>query len=313
MNRRGFVLGSALLAACGPRSVGPPPPAPAGLARPEAALPPELDLGFRLDLARVRGALGHSALVRMRQQAAERMGGQPEHERMIADLLLHSDVMLLALRPSIKVSQLDHVLICRGRLGDFEPRSYALEPRFGPAMDLGADLRRHDRDSRKRIEPARIYLSAADMVVLVTPAAIDSVERRVEEGVLDAALEPPAKGLLSVAARGPALAQWVEGRSTRLAALLSQSKEVSGHADLNAASLVANVTLTVDDGETATAIADALRTLGRAFAELVPRAEPLIRAVRVSAVDAKVVLDIELPIEQLEPFVRDDSERKEAG
>ncbi len=293
-------MGAAVAAlGCSAPKVPPPPPGPPALTRPEMALPSELDVAFRLDLSKVRRSLGKSALLRLRQRAAERVGRQPEQERMVGDLLLQSDVVLIALRPAREARLLDHVFVFRGRMKSFDPRSYALSPKFGGGRDLGRDLRRFDRQSPERGQPARVYVAGTDTVVLVSEAALDSVERRLEEGNFDEHLEPPAKGLLSVAARGPALASWVEDRSTRLSGLLLATREIQGHADLDASTFTAQVNLKLSDSERATLLADALRDLVEAMRQLAPGYVPAGPGLNIKAVGKQVVVDLRMPVEKL--------------
>jgi hypothetical protein len=277
--------------------------------RPETAIPSELDVVVRVDLAKVRAGLGDSTLLRLRQRAAERMGGAPEHERMIGDLLLASDTLLVAFRPANNSRNLDNVLVFRGRMQDFTPKIYALEPAFGGAMDLGRDLRRHDRKSPVRSQPARVYVAGTSTVVLVSEAALDSVERRLESGELDPHLEPPAKGLLSVAARGPALSEWVEVRSVRVAGLLSQSDEILGHADIDAQEVRVEISLKLEDARRAELLADALRDISRALSDLSERLAPLQRGLKVDAVGTQVVATLRMPLEELSALMETRSDK----
>lgn len=303
MKRLVLVLAAVLALGCAAPRIPPPPPGPAALDRPETAIPSELDVVVRVDLGKVRAALGESTLLRLRQRAAERMGGQPEHERMIGDLLLASDTVLIAFRPSTQARQLDSVLVFRGRMHSFAPQSYAIQPAFGGPMDLGRDLRRHDRKSQVRSQPARVYLASTDTVVLVSEAALDSVERRLERGELDPHLEAPAKGLLAVAARGAALSTWVEDRSVRVAGLLSRADEVLGHADIDAQEVRVEISMKMEDPERARLFADALREITEAMTQLSERLEPLRRGLRVRSVAQQVVVTLRMPLEELSALV----------
>ncbi|MBX3128624.1 MAG: hypothetical protein KF718_18020 [Polyangiaceae bacterium] len=299
MKRRlALQLGALGVLGCASASVGPPPPAPA-LGPPASAIPADLDLVVRLDLGKIRAALGQAALDELRAQS-RRGGLEPELERMLGDLLQSSDVVLAAVRPEGTLAVLDNVLVFRGRFATFDPQSYALTPRFGPPHDLGADVRRQQRaGATKRAEPARLYRSGDDVVVLVSSAAIDSVERQIEERQGDPHLEPPAKGVLALAARAPALGRWVDDRSVRLTRLLRAAGELSGYLDLDSERLTAELELSVQDETEAIELARALGELATAVTRGGGELTAPLRRLSVEAVGQRVVLRLVLPTEML--------------
>lgn len=288
------------LVACGPERV-PPPQSPAPSApSPGAVIPGDLDVAVRFDLARMREALGDDTLRRLRARAAEGSGAEPELSRLLGDLLLRSQTLWVAFRPGPRADRVDNVIVLRGRFADVDLRSYDLSPSFGPPADLGAGWRRWDRLAADgRAEPARAYAQGDDLLVLVSIAEVDAVERQLEGGAGDEHVEPKEKGVISFAARGPALARAVEDRSLRLSRLLALAKTLRGHADLGAGGLDAELELDVEDEASATDLDGELERLLAAFATQGPLAAELARGVRVDAVASRLVVRVSLPPEPL--------------
>jgi hypothetical protein len=131
-------------------------------------------------------------------------------------------------------------------------------------------------------------------MVFVSTAEIDSVQRRIELGVLDPALEPAAKGVLSIAARPQRWASQMADRSPGAARLLGRSELLRGHLDVNQAGVLAELELSFEFAEDARRAADAASLLGRAL-----RTEPgltgeIAGALHIEAVDTALVVRLEL-------------------
>ncbi|MCA9594277.1 MAG: hypothetical protein KC776_13230 [Myxococcales bacterium] len=289
-----------VMTGCGPERIPPPStPAPA-LATPGAAIPADLDVAVRLDLERIRSALGQAALARLREQAAASAGREPELSRMMADLLLASKTIWVALRPNANPAHIDNVVILSGHFADVDPRTYALTPRFGPAIDLGGGWRMYERQGvKERVEPARLYARGDELVVLASTAEIDSMERQLEQRAGDEHVEPADKGVVSFAARAPALARWVEDRSVTVARMLDKGRSVSGFASLEAAGLEAEVELGFEQEEHAQAVGEALGELARSIRGLGSVAESISKGLSVEVVGRSVVLRLRLSSEVL--------------
>ena len=145
MRRRALLLGLSA-AACGPRALPPLPPAPSVSSAAEL-VPPDLDVVLRLDLARVKAALGASVLATLSHEVLSRDNAGQEPDELVVASLLAADQVYLAYRPSTSWAPLDRVLALQGR---FEP---LLRPPsgFGGARDLGRDLRCWDA----KVPPAK--------------------------------------------------------------------------------------------------------------------------------------------------------------
>jgi len=225
MQRRALLLGLSA-AACGPKPLPPLPPAPA-LAAASELIPPDLDLVVRLDLARVRAALGATALGALSRQVLARDSGGQGPDELVVTSLLSAEQVYLAYRPSPLWAPLDRVLALQGHFDELvRPPSG-----FSGATDLGADLRYWDNKSTpSRGGVARIYALGRRVRGFVSEAEIDAVERTLAGFSSPRRLEPPEEGTLSLAAR-PGLLGRLAGTGT-LRDLLEDAKALHAVADL---------------------------------------------------------------------------------
>src|SRR6188768_591637 len=98
MRRRALLLGLSA-AACGPKTPPPLPPAPA-ISSAAELIPADLDVVVRLDLARVKAALGELALTALAHQVLARDNAGQDPDELLVSSLLGADQVYLAYRPS---------------------------------------------------------------------------------------------------------------------------------------------------------------------------------------------------------------------
>jgi hypothetical protein len=246
-------------ASCATRRVASPPPA-AAVDDPAEIVPPDLDFVMRLDLGRVRDALGSGILDELRQRALRsgNHGAEP-----LTDVLAQADTLWLGARPGSSVASSDLVWVLRGNFADFDPHRGG---KFALPDDLGGALRRYDHlGTTERADPARIYLHANDLVVVASVAELDSVERTLEFGRRGGALEPPSKGLVSLAIRPRALLGRLPAGTGQLRKLAERVLRIEGSADVTSAGLAVELALEFGDGEIAGNVARALGELKAAL------------------------------------------------
>jgi hypothetical protein len=283
-----LVLGAALALGCASRSLPPPPPQ-SPLVDAKSALPPDLDLVVRVDLARVRSALGPSAVADLRR-AAQSSSGLEGSDSLLGPLFEHADVLLVGVRPRL-ATDLDHVIVLEGRFDDFDPSKIRTEPPWERSIDLGGDVRRWDRRrAPPRGEPALAYAAGTRLVVLASVAEIDSTERAVEEGESPGALSPPSKGVISIAARMLPLAQALSERSPTLAGWLRSATKLEGSADLDIEGLRVDLAVQVDSPETAEKLKVAVEGLLELVATSRPALGALVREAKLETAGDFVVL-----------------------
>ncbi|MBI3207205.1 MAG: hypothetical protein IT377_11350 [Polyangiaceae bacterium] len=285
-----------MLSACAGRGRIPPPEAPPPAFRePSDAIPAELDFALRIDLAKIRGALGETAFDLLRDKSAAR-------DPVTTDALARADTVWVALRPSDRGAIDDSVTIVRGRFGAIDPHR---RPEWGPATDLGAGWRRFDRKGKApRSEPARIYARGDDVLVFVTVAALDSVERRLEQGVLDDHLDPAEKGVLSVDARPRTLGRLATHHFPTVGRLLERSERLRVTADLDGQGLRAELELELGGESEARAVAESLGSVARALGQTRGLGAQIAEGLVIEAVGARAVVRLKLPSEALARVVR---------
>lgn len=315
MTRRAiaWALAALLLAGCGKERI-PPPSAPApALQGPTDAIPAELDVAIRIDLGRIRSVLGADAFERLRQRAvADAASADSGTERLLTDALARADAVWIALRPAQRAELTDTVTVLKGDFAKLDPRAYESNPRWGPALDLGGGWRRYDREAPPlRSAPARIYARTDDVLVLVSVAAVDSVERRLEEGVDDSHLEPAERGVLSLEARTGAVRGWLSERWPLLGRLAGQGDRLRFGADLDSRGLSAELELELESESAARQTADALAELARALGGAGGLEAKVLAGLRIEGVGNRVVARLVLPPEVLAEVLTDSPPRAE--
>jgi hypothetical protein len=291
MQRRALLFGLSAVA-CGPKAAPALPTAPAVTSAVEL-IPPDLDVVVRLDLARVKAALGATALTALaRQVLAQDSGGQEPDELVVASLLAAEQVYL-GYRPSPLWAPLDRVLALQGH---FE-QLVRPPTDFSGATDLGRDLRYWDRRSAptSRGGVARVYALGDRVRAFVSEAELDSVERTLDGLGSARRLEPPEEGTLSLAAR-PALLGRLAGHGT-LRELLEDAKALRAVADLESDSVRLKLELLLSGAEQAQQLASAGKlVLARAMGDAV-------LDVTLGAESDRVVLAARLTRAQLGPIL----------
>ncbi|MEB2313720.1 MAG: hypothetical protein OZ921_09820 [Sorangiineae bacterium] len=284
------------LAACGPTRI-PPPAAPATTpARPEDAIPGDLDVVVRVDLRRMRAALGEAVLAGLARGA--RGDGDA---RLLDRALERTDTAWFAFRPALTLETLDSVVVLEGKFADLEPRALGA---WGPPAELGAGWRVYERKgAARRPEPVRLYARTDALLVLVSTAEIDAVTRSLEEAAGDPHPEPPARGVVSLAARVPALAALIAERSPKAARLLRSARTLSASVRFDESGLSAELAFVFDEAETARRVAAAATLLARAVAEQGGREGAMAERCRVEAVGESMVVRLRLSPEELGALV----------
>lgn len=236
----------------------PPPPRAPQLSLPGDALPADLDCVVRVDLLRVRSALGPAALAGLRREAATT--SKDLSEAWIAEAIERSDVALVAFRPELAGSGVDNVIVLRGRFEGVKPPVGA--DGWAPAVDLGGDVRRFDRSGTlPRSSPARLYAFRDEQLVFVSTAEIDAVEAVLEGGRAPSSVQPPARGVLAFAARLRGVRQAVGQRFPILASALGDARAVTGSLEIRGDELAGEVALELESDEQATQAAELARSM----------------------------------------------------
>jgi hypothetical protein len=292
MQRRALLaFTAAAFVGCGPKRVAPPPSAPAVLGAGDL-LPADLDVVLRLDLGKVKAALGATALALLAREGLARAATGGHADELVLESLLAADLVYLAYRPGPLLEPLDRVLALQG---SFEALSRP-PAGFAPPVDLGADVRFFERRSPPlgRGEIARIYAASTRVRAFVSEAEIDAVERVLETGGAERRLQAPEEGTLSLAAR-PRLLTRFGGSGLR--EQLEAARTLRAIAELESDGVKLKLELEMKDAADAEQLAGAGRAvLERVGSEWAEHAE-------VNAQGSRLMLTARLARSQLAPLL----------
>jgi len=252
-------LAALLGSGCHSDRIGPPPSAPS-LVRAADAMPADLDLVLRLDLRKIRDTLGGPALTAISERAVRGLRGADHGtDALLLRAMEQADTLWLGVRPTATLQAADSVFVMSGHFKNFEPHRAGSTPPFAPAIDLGGDLRRYDRPRPPtRSAPARIYVQGEQLLVSLSEAEIDSVERSLEEQRGMPPLEPAEKGVLSAVARPQTLPLALLAGTGSWRRLVQSAERLELNADLTGAGVDATLALKFEDAPLAAHLAQAL-------------------------------------------------------
>jgi hypothetical protein len=294
----------ALLFGCHASPIGPPPNAPE-LVRPLDAMPADLDLVLRLDLRKIRETLGGPAMTAISREALRSLhGADSATDAMMLQAFAGTDTLWLGVRPRRGLEVADGVWVMSGHFPDFNPHRAGSTPPFEPALDLGGDLRRFDRARPEgRSAPARCYARGQDLIVCLSEAEIDSVERSLEDHRGAPPLEPAEKGAVSAILRPRAVPVELLAGSGTLQELAQRAERLEFNADLTGAGVDANVALKFDESVSAERVSQALTELRDALRGGSGRLAKFATRVAVSNAGQYVTLQLTLGRDELAELV----------
>ncbi|HEY3254532.1 MAG TPA: hypothetical protein VGJ91_11305 [Polyangiaceae bacterium] len=297
-------LGALLGAGCHPSRIGPPPDAPR-LVHAADAMPADLDLVLRLDLRKIRDSLGGPAMTAISEQAVQRVRGADRGtDVLLLGALEQTDTLWLGIRPTQTLEAADSVFVMSGHFPNFDPHRAASNPAFAAAIDLGGDLRRYDRaQPPTRGAPARFYVQGDELLVSLSAAEIDSVERSLEEQRGQPALEPAEKGVLSVVARPQVLPLELLADLGSLRRLLRNADRLELNADLTGSGVDATLALKFEDAPLAERVAQALNEMRDALGGGSGRLAKFATRVKIGSAGQYVSLQLVLSREELSELV----------
>jgi hypothetical protein len=283
----------ALVLAAGGCAARPPPPRAPSLTAPADALPADLDLVVRVDLEKVRAALGPAGTDLMRRGTGA-LPSDPGTE-LVTRALERTSVALLALRPELVPGEADNVLVLSGRFAELGLEKALASAGFASPVDLGADVRRYDRKGKVgRAAPARIYAFRDEQLVFVSAAELDSVEAVLERGMRPSPLRPREQGVLAFAARLRALRYGLAQRYPSLARAVGDAAGLEGSIDATPDGLGLDLSFELPSELDAQSSAEALGRVKDALAGTEGKLGSLAQGARAEAVGRYVVVRLAL-------------------
>ena len=287
--RAGALLVGMLLslgAACG--GSRPAPPRAPALATPVDAVPPDLDLVLRVDLAKVRAALGPQGVASLRGEAADAVA--ETREELVERVLEASDTAILAL---LLPHETDNVLVLAGHFSALCVDRALRASGCSAPVDLGGDVRRFDRGGKlSRSSPARVYAFANERLVFVSAAEIDSVEAVLERQRAPSSLKPQARGVLAFAASLRTLGTTLVDRYPELADAIGPADAVQGVLDSTATGLGLEVALELPSEASAERTSAALGRIRQALAGAAGKMAAMAQSANIQAVGRFAVVRV---------------------
>lgn len=194
---------------------------------PGELLPSDLDLVVRVDLGRLRGGLGPTAL----DALAARLPG----ESMLRSVLAKADAVTVGLRAD-DLEAGDRVVVIEGSGIDLLPDAAMFEP----APPIVEQVKVWDRSTPNgdRGEIARVMLIEQRAVVFVTALEVDATTRVLREGADDKRGQPFAEGLVSADWRPAPLRPTLAKKYPSIAGVLKGVARVRATASVDGEALV---------------------------------------------------------------------------
>lgn len=297
--RRAGLVAALAVTLAGCASSRPLPPAAPVLLEPADAIPADLDAVVRVDVARLRAALGTLLFAGLGRIATANLDDDDASEFLLS-AIERSDLAVFAFRPELEGDGVDSVLVLRGQYAGLDPRTHDARPPFQSPRDLGGDVRRYDREQpAARGAPARVYARGDDLLVVVTAAELDSVELRLERREEGPVVRPPARGIVAFAARLRALRLTLHQRFPLLADMLEDAREVNGVIEVGDSGASIELSLPFASEASAETAKAGLTGVLQAFGEREGPFSELVRRTSVDRAGAHVVLRASVPVPEL--------------
>lgn len=286
---------------CAPSELPRPASAPPAIERPAQTLPADLDVVVRVDVARIRQALGPSVVLTLKEQAAA-VGPGGALDAIVRAAIEQTDTLWVGFRPGDSARTSDSVWVLRGRFSGLDLR--AIDRSWSSQRPLGGVWYVAERASDARAEPVRAYVRRDDLLVLVSAAEVDAVERVLERGVRGPALQPKEHGTFSVSARPQRLAEHVRDRSPAAARFLGSARLLDATCELTHDELRLEIGLQFEDEPSARRAAEAAGLLAAALIEQgdVPRA--VAQHLDIESLSDSLVLRARVPLALLAKLSR---------
>jgi hypothetical protein len=253
------------LACASRRELGSPPSAPA-IDEPALAIPADLDLVVRLDLARLRSLLGGELRASIEGVLRRTTSHEPDAEtaRLLLSAFSRAETAWIGVRPGLSPELTDSAVVLRGKFSGLVPREIGGSPRFSRAQDLGGGVFRFQRQApRERAAPAVLYVREPDLLIVGSVAEIDALERTLVQKHFDTTLRAPETGLISAAARLGLLQRRLAERAPTFAELVQGAERLEFSVDRVSEQFVIQAEMAFDAADRAAVVADAMKALIR--------------------------------------------------
>jgi hypothetical protein len=256
--------------------------------------PADLDLVLRVDLARMRAALGPMA-----SGLSSRMSSEIDaRDELAARAIERARVAWIGTRLA-DIEAGDRVLVIEGDVEDLRPDSGVFQVLDPPLSDAVKTFER--RGPLARDATSRVHLLGAKTIMFVSSVEVDGVERVLLRGPDPGRRDPPAEGLLSADLRGRRLPPGLERRFPSIGSIVRGVMRARASVTMVDEGLRADVEITAVSDAASTKLEGFLNALreggqGSRYAALFDglRVERIEKAVRVTWI---------VPVEMLRKLV----------
>ena len=248
---------AALLLACAAERAPAREPAPSALA-PELPLPSGLDVAVRVDLTALSAELGQ-ALARQFLSDAVSLAGSERSAALLARALDRAALLWVGLPAASATERPAGVLVLRGHFSD------VADDASWSRRDSGVELLELD-PTDAGASYARIYRLLGDEMLIWAPSGeLSGVERALAGDAVEAALRPPERGAVSLAARPAGVLARAEARYPELAQRFRDVRRIEAFAEPTAGMWRADLTLDFASAARAAEATDVLERLRQAL------------------------------------------------
>jgi hypothetical protein len=254
------------------------PPAPSRALAPELALPEGLDVAVRVDIGALGAELGQAPA---RQFLIDALSlGDSERAAQLLGRSLDRAALLWFGLPAPRAASPSSALVLRGHFSDLADEA------DWSRRDSGVEQLELDADDAGY---ARVYRLPGDEQLLWAPSAeLSRVERALAGDVAEAALRPPERGAVSIAARPEGVLERAGAHYPELTEHFRGVRRIEAFAEPTAGMWRADLTLDFGSASQATDASDVLERLRRALAERGCAVGAVARAVAVTRFERDV-------------------------
>lgn len=292
-SKRAAALASALIlsasAGCGPAKDAKAGVRPAQVEhRLEARdlLPRDLDIVFRIDVARLKAGLGPGVAERLAARAGEHGG-----EGFVSEAMARADAVWIGMRLA-DLDTGDRVVVAEGRLGEIRIEPSEWKETTPAAINEGVQIL--DRQGLvARDGTGRIVVAKDKLYAFISPVEVDATTRLLRDGPDEGRGDPTADGLVSMDVRGHRLPLSLEKKYPSIAAVIAGVLRVRGAATMVDSGLRVTIDVTAKSADAAQRVEKFLVTVRDNVGDA--RYAGLMQGITIERVDTHLHLGATIP------------------
>jgi hypothetical protein len=248
---------------------------------PELPLPNGLDMAVRVDIAASSAELGQAPMRQFLLDAVS-LAGSERSATLLGRSLDRAALLWFGLSPASSNRDPARVLVLRGHFADLgDAASWS-------RRDSGIELLELDAAAGSASD-SRIYrLPGAELLVWAPASELPGVERALSGAAVEAALRPPERGAVSLAARPEAVLARAAARYPELAQRFAGLRRIEAFAEPTAGMWRADLTLDFESAAQAAEATDVLERLRQALTQRRCAVGVVARAVAVTSFERDV-------------------------